>query len=181
MQMQNPQKQQPQISEKAWISETAIIIGNVYIGDNVFVAHNAIIRADEPGSSIIISDGCNVQDNVIIHALSHSQVLINPDTSLAHGCIVHGPCQIGKKCFIGFGSVVFDCNIGTDSLIQHNSTVHGVDIPSGKVVRSGKTITDEDEVKNLENITKNLIEFKISVLKANLYLVDGYKNLVEEG
>lgn len=181
MQMQNPQKKLPKISEKAWISETAIIIGNVHIGDNVFVAHNAIIRADEPGSSIIIGNGCNVQDNVIIHALSHSQVLINPDTSLAHGCIVHGPCQIGEGCFIGFGSVVFDCNIGKDSLINHNATVHGVDIPNGKVVPSGKTITEKENIENLENITKNLADFKISVLKANLYLVDGYKNILEDG
>jgi carbonic anhydrase/acetyltransferase-like protein (isoleucine patch superfamily) len=37
MQFQNPQKQKPKISKKAWISETAIIIGNVNIGDNVFV------------------------------------------------------------------------------------------------------------------------------------------------
>ena len=177
MQLQNPQKQQPKISEKAWISETAIIIGNVYIGDNVFVAHNAIIRADEPGSSIVISDGCNVQDNVIIHSLSHSQVLINRGTSLAHGCIVHGPCKIGKGCFIGFGSVVFDCTIGDDSLVMHNATVRKVTIPDGKVVPDGMAISNQDAVGELDDITSDLAEFKVSVVQANIDLAHGYQAL----
>jgi carbonic anhydrase/acetyltransferase-like protein (isoleucine patch superfamily) len=178
--MQNPQKQRPNISENAWISETAVIVGNVTIADDVFVAPNAVIRADEPGSSIVIGSGCNVQDNVVIHALSDSEVVINGNTSLAHGCIVHGPCLIGEGCFIGFGSVVFDCKIGTNSVILHNSTVHGVEIPDSKVITSGKTITEKADIKNLEDITQDLAEFKRSVIMANLDLVYGYKGLAKE-
>jgi len=125
MLIQNPQKQYPRVSEDTWISQTAIIVGDVTIADDVFVAPNAVIRADEPGSSIVIESGCNVQDNVVIHALSNSEVLIGSNTSLAHGCIVHGPCLIGEECFIGFGAVVFDCIIGNDTLILHNATVRG--------------------------------------------------------
>ncbi|WP_321417661.1 DapH/DapD/GlmU-related protein [uncultured Methanomethylovorans sp.] len=180
MQFQNPQKQKPKISKKAWISETAIIIGNVTIGDNVFVAHNAIIRADEPDSSIIIGDGCNVQDNVIIHALSHSQVIVNSNTSLAHGCIVHGPCYIGEGCFVGFGSVVFDCTVGDDSLVMHNATVRKIIVPEGKVVPDGMAITEQHTVENLENTSSELAEFKNSVVRANINLVKGYKALEME-
>lgn len=180
MQLQNPQKQQPRISKKAWISETAIIIGNVNIGDNVFVAHNAIIRADEPGSSIVIGDGCNVQDNVIIHALSHSQVIISSNTSLAHGCIVHGPCHIGTGCFIGFGSVVFDCTIGDDTLVMHNATVRKITVPNGKVIPDGVAITQQHAVEDLDNITSELAEFKNSVVRANINLVKGYQALSME-
>jgi len=180
MQMQNPQEQQPNISENAWISETAVIVGNVTIANDVFVAPNAVIRADEAGSSVVIGSGCNVEDNVVIHALSNSKVLINDKTSLAHGCIVHGPCLVGEGCFIGFGSVVFDCKIGTNSLILHNSTVHGVEIPNGKVVSSGKTITEKADTKNLEDIMQDHAEFKSSVIIANLELVNGYKDLREE-
>ncbi|MCG7847879.1 MAG: carbonate dehydratase, partial [ANME-2 cluster archaeon] len=107
MELQNPQRQLPIISESAWISETAVIVGNVTIEDDVFVAHNAVIRADELGSSIVIDRGSNVQDNVVIHAMSGSKVSIGSTTSLAHGCIVHGPCLIGDGCFVGFGAVVF--------------------------------------------------------------------------
>ncbi|WP_269849878.1 LbetaH domain-containing protein [Methanosarcina horonobensis] len=37
MHLPNPYKQHPKVSEKAWISETAVIIGNVNIEDDVFV------------------------------------------------------------------------------------------------------------------------------------------------
>ena len=176
----NPQNQMPQISEKAWVSQTAIIVGNVTIGDNVFVAHNAIIRADEPGSSVTIGDNCNIQDNVIIHSLSNSDVVINSNTSLAHGCIVHGPCIIGEGCFVGFGSVVFDCVVGDDTLVLHNATVRKVHIPAGKVVPDGMSITSQDAVECLEGLSSELVKFKQSVVKANINLVSGYKNLATE-
>lgn len=180
MQFPNPQKQQPNISQTAWISETAIIIGDVTIGDNVYVAHNAIIRADEPGSSIVIGDNCNVQDNVIIHGLSNSEVSVGNNTSLAHGCIVHGPCVLGAGCFVGFGAVVFDCTIGNDALILHNATVRKVDIPEGKVVPDGMILTEQDKVMQLDDLTDELAEFKKSVVRANIGLVDGYRELEME-
>lgn len=175
--LQNPQRQQPHISKTAWISETAVIVGNVTIEDDVFVAPNAVIRADESGSSIVVGKGSNVQDNVVIHALSNSEVAIGSATSLAHGCIVHGPCQIGEGCFIGFGTVVFDCEIGDETLILHNSTVRDVTIPSGKVVPDGTTITQQNDLKKVEDITSDLVKFKESVINANMKLLDGYRNL----
>lgn len=71
MQFPNPKGQFPKISSKAWIFDTVMIIGNVTIEENVFVGPNAVIRADEPGSSIILQSNCNVQDNVVIHSFSN--------------------------------------------------------------------------------------------------------------
>ena len=176
----NPHGQFPKISNKSWIFETALIIGNVTIEDNVFVGPNTVIRADEPGSSIVICSGCNVQDNVVVHSLSNSEVRIGNNTSLAHGCIVHGPCQIGKSCFIGFGAVVFDCNIGKDTLVLHRSIVRGVEISSDKVVPDGAIITSPEAASALEDLTTDLAEFKESVVRSNIDLVEGYKNLQEE-
>lgn len=177
--IQNPQKQQPRISETVWISETAVIVGDVTIADDVFVAPNAVVRADEPGSSIVIGSGSNVQDNVVIHALSNSEVLIGSSTSLAHGSIVHGPCLIGEGCFIGFGAVVFDCIIGNDTLVLHNATVRGVEIPSGKVVQDGETIIRQEDTGGLMDITQDLAEFKKGVVKTNINLAKDYRKLAE--
>ncbi|MCQ1535534.1 carbonate dehydratase [Methanosarcina sp. KYL-1] len=179
MHLPNPHKQHPKISKRAWISETAVIIGNVTIEDNVFVGPNAVIRADEPGSSITVFSGCNVQDNVVVHSLSNSEVVIGSNTSLAHGCIVHGPCRIGEGCFIGFGAVAFDCIIGKDSLVLHKSIIRGVEIAAGKVAPDGTVVTSQDNADALENITKDLKEFKSSVVRANIDLVHGYKKLAE--
>lgn len=177
MQFPNPKGQFPKISSKAWIFDTAMIIGNVTIEENVFVGPNAVIRADEPDSSIIIQSNCNVQDNVVIHSLSNSEVRISNNTSLAHGCIVHGPCKIGKNCFVGFGALVFDCNIGEDVLVLHRAVVRGVEIPPHKVVPDGAVITDQKNTSVLGNITTDLEEFKESVVRENLELVKGYKIL----
>ncbi len=173
----NPKNQHPKISDKAWISENAVIVGDVTIGDNVYVAHNTIIRADEPGSSIVIRDNCNVQDGVIIHGLSNSKVIVEENTSLAHGCIVHGPCTIGHGCFVGFSSVVFDCKVGNDVVILHNSTVRSVEIPSCKVITDGQVVTDQESVEGLEDICSDLEKFKNSVVDVNLELVQGYTDL----
>lgn len=100
----NPDGKFPSINKTAYIDSTAVIIGDVKIGKNVFVGPGAVIRADEPNSSITVKDNCNIQDRVIIHALENSSVSIDKSTSLAHGCIIHGPCKIGKNCFIGSGS-----------------------------------------------------------------------------
>jgi len=180
MQLQNPQKQYPKISKTAWIAETAVIVGNVTIKDDVFVGPNAVIRADEPGSSIVIENRCNVQDNVVVHGLSDSEVIIGGNSSLAHGCIVHGPCRIGEGCFVGFGAVVFDCSIGKDTVILHNTTVRGVELPSSKVVPDGMTVTTQAKVSDLEELTEELVEFKKSVVEANIDLLEGYKKLAEE-
>ncbi|MCX9074424.1 MAG: carbonate dehydratase, partial [Candidatus Methanoperedens sp.] len=102
----------PRISASTYVCESAVITGDVIIGEKVFIAPHASIRADEPGSQIIIGEGCNIQDNVIVHALAHSKVIIGDFTSLSHGCIVHGPIRVGKNWFSGFNSVVFDCSIG---------------------------------------------------------------------
>ena len=175
----NPRKQYPNISENVWISETATIIGDVTIGENVFIAPNAVIRADEPGSSIVIKDNCNIQDNVIIHSLSNSEVLVESDTSLAHRCIVHGPCKIGKGCFVGFGAVVFDCTVGDDSLVLHNATVRGVDVPAEKVVPDGQALNKQEDVELLEDVSQELRNFKASVINANISLVNNYREMAE--
>jgi carbonic anhydrase/acetyltransferase-like protein (isoleucine patch superfamily) len=177
MQLPNPDGQFPKISSEAWIFDTALIIGNVIIEDNVFIGPNAVIRADEPGSSIIIQSNCNVQDNVVIHSLSNSEVKIGNNTSLAHGCIVHGPCEIGKNCFVGFGALVFDCNIGEDTLVLHKAVVRGIEVPPHKVVPDGAVLTEKKNTNVLENITTDLAEFKKSVVRENLKLVKGYKVL----
>ena len=177
MQLPNPKRQLPKISSKAWIFDTALIIGNVTIKENVFVGPNAVIRADEPGSSVIIQSNCNIQDNVVIHSLSNSEVRIGNNTSLAHGCIVHGPCEIGENCFVGFGALVFDCNLREDALVLHRAVVRGVEIPPHKVVPDGAVITDQKTTSVLEDITTDLEEFKKSVVRENLELVKGYKIL----
>lgn len=176
----NTEGSYPQIDDSTYISPTAVIIGRVKIGKSVFVGPLTVIRADEPESSIIIHDNCNIQDRVIIHALENSSVSIEENTSLAHGCIVHGPCKIGQGCFIGFGTVVFNAVLSNEIVVKHLVVIEGVEIPSGRLVPNRAVINSEDKVKDLELATEELEIFSQKVVKVNLDLVKGYK-IAKEG
>jgi len=172
----NPNGDYPEIDNSAYIDPAAVIIGNIKIGKNVFVGPQAALRADEPNSLIIIEDNCNIQDRVAVHTLEETTVLIEKNTSLAHGCIIHGPCKIGKNCFIGFGSVIFDAIVGNGAVIMHLAVVEEANIPSGRMVGSSLSISSIDDIEELKDVDGKLKEFAKKVIKTNLELVKGYKN-----
>ena len=52
----------------------------------------------------------------MIHSKSGAAVTIGQHTSIAHRSIVHGPCTVGDRVFIGFNSVLW--NGGTVHLCE---------------------------------------------------------------
>ena len=140
---------------------------------------NIGIQVPKSSIALTVDEALNIAEvfsyPVVIHSLSNSQVMIGSSTSIAHWCIVHGPCRIGEGCFVGFGAVVFDSIIGNNTLVLHNATVRGVEIPPGKMVQDGETITKQEDADGLMNITQELAEFKEGVIKINRALVKAYK------
>lgn len=173
----NPQGDYPKIDKTAYVDPSAVIIGKVKIGRNVFVGPGAVIRADEPGSSISIGDNCNIQDRVVIHALGNSSVIISQNTSLSHGCIIHGPCAIAKGCFVGFGSVIFKAKLEDGVFVKFMAVVSGVNIPFRRLIPDGKVVDTAAKVKLLNCASGEFRKFGQRVLKANRNLLKGYKKL----
>jgi carbonic anhydrase len=173
----NPRGDYPNIDNTAYIDPQAVIIGKIRIGRYVFVAPGAVIRADEPESFICIGDNCNIQDRVVIHALANSSVIIGENTSLSHGCIVHGPCAIGTGCFIGFGSVIFRAKLEDGVFVKYAAVVSEVDIPCRRVIPDGAVVDAAAKVKLLGCASGEFRKFGQRVLKANRNLLKGYKKL----
>ncbi len=171
----NPQGDCPKIDKTAYVDPSAVIIGKVTIGRNVFVAPGAVIRADEPKSLIRIGDNCNIQDRVVIHALANASVIIGQNTSLSHGCIVHGPCAIGKECFVGFGSVIFRVKLRDRVFIKCAAVVSGVNIPSRRLIPDGAVVDTAVKVRLLSASSAEYRKFSQRVLKTNHSLLRGYK------
>ena len=96
---------------------------------------------------------------------------------MAHGCIIHGPCKIGNNCFIGFGSVIFNSEIGEGAVIMHLAVLEGVNILSGKMVQSSRSISSMDDVTKLKQVDQKSKDFTQKVIKTNLGLVKMYKDL----
>lgn len=167
----------PRIAETAFIHPSAVVIGNVQIGENVFVGPNAVIRADEPCTegnveAIIIESEANIQDGVIIHALGGTPVRIGKGASLAHGAVVHGPCDVGENCFIGFKSVVFKSFLGRGVVVLHQALVEGVTVPEQVHVPSMTAVMTEDDVRALQPASSELAAFADKVRKINVFLAE---------
>lgn len=164
----------PRIARSAFISESADIMGDVVIEDDVFVAPHATIRADEPGSKVIVRSGSNVQDNCVIHSLAGTTAEVGSHSTLAHGCIVHGPCMIGERCFLGFGTIVFQSRLGEGCFIMHRAVVHKADIPPGSFVGLGQIVDSTEAAGTLEGVPGSFADFAAKVVEANLLLAREY-------
>jgi carbonic anhydrase/acetyltransferase-like protein (isoleucine patch superfamily) len=166
----NSNKDYPEVDKSSYVDPLAILIGKIKIGKNIFIAPGAVIRADEPNTSISINDNCNIQDRVVIHALRGSSVRIDKGSSLSHGCIIHGPCIIGRECFIGFGSVIFKSALADKVFVGHLAVVEGVVVPKRRFVPSGSAINHKKKAKALKTISQVQEKFIRQVIDANIRL-----------
>lgn len=181
----NPSGHLPLIAESAYVDKTAIICGKVIIGENVFIGPYAVIRADELDADggmepIVIGANSNIQDGVVIHSKSGAAVRIGEHTSIAHRSIVHGPCRVGDRVFVGFNSVLFNCTIGDGCVVRHNAVVDGCDLPPEFYVPSTTRIGPSTDLDKIPRVTPQASEFSEDVVRANADLVKGYKRLQNE-
>ncbi len=181
----NPSGDFPLVPESAYVDQTAIICGKVVIGDNVFVGPYAVIRADEVDANgrlepIYIGANSNLQDGVVVHSKAGAAVTIGEYCSIAHRSIIHGPCTIGTRVFVGFNSVVFNATIGDACVIRHNSVVENCHLPSGFHVPSTTVIHGDTDLERIPRVNADAASFSESVAITNLWLVQGYKRLANE-
>jgi phenylacetic acid degradation protein len=137
----------PVIDETAFVHPQACITGNVIIGKNVYVGPGAAIRGD--WGKIIIEDGCNVQENCIIHMFPGVTVLLKENSHIGHGAIIHGAVT-GKNCLIGMNSVIMDnvelgdeCIIGALSFIKAGEKIPPRSLVAGNPAKVIREVSDE--------------------------------------
>jgi len=181
----NPSGDLPVIHESAYVDPTAIICGKVVVAENVFIGPYAVIRADEVDAvggmePIVIGANSNIQDGVVIHSKAGAAVDIGEYTSIAHRSIIHGPCRVGNRVFIGFNSVLFSCEVGDGSVVRHNSVVENCHVPPGFHIPSTTNVHSDAELKLLPRVTGDVSGFSEDVAHANIDLIKGYKKLANE-
>jgi phenylacetic acid degradation protein len=137
----------PVVHKSSFVHPQACVTGNVIIGKNVYIGPGAAIRGD--WGEIVISDGCNVQENCTIHMFPGVSVMLEENAHIGHGAIIHGG-HIGKDVLIGMNSVVLDnVVIGEGSIVGALTLVpEGMQIPARKLVVGSpakiiKDVTDE--------------------------------------
>lgn len=175
---------EPRIDETAYVHSFSNIIGDVWVGPDVLVAPGTSIRADE-GAPFAIGEGTNIQDGVVIHGLEEGRVVgedqkeysvwIGEDTCITHMALIHGPCYIGKHCFIGFRSTVFNARVGDDCIVMMHALIQDVEIPEGKYIPSGSVITNQQQADRLPDVQESDRKFAHHVVEINEALRAGYK------
>jgi carbonic anhydrase/acetyltransferase-like protein (isoleucine patch superfamily) len=181
----NPRGDLPVVHETAFVDPTAVVRGRVIVSENVFIGPYAVIRADEIDDDghmepIVIGAHSNIQDGVVIHSKAGGRVKIGEYTSIAHRSIVHGPCRVSGRVFIGFNSVLFNSVVGEGSLARHNSVVEGSGVPDGFYIPSNSNIHSDEELARIEPVTPNVTGFSESVAQANHELVRGHRRIRNE-
>ena len=138
----------PRFGRGFYVSDTAIVIGDVIIGDNCYIGHGAILRGDY--GRIEIGDGTAVEEGVIVHAPPNDVDNIGEKVTIGHGAIVHGK-YIGNQAVIGMGSIIsIWSEIGEWAIVAEGSVVKMKQIIPARVVVSGnpakiiREVTEKD-------------------------------------
>ena len=148
----------PKIGKETYVSESALVIGDVRVGNNCYIGHGVILRGDY--GTIEIGDGSAVEEGVVIHAPPGQTCRIGNKVTLGHGAIIHSS-SIGDLVVIGMGAVVsIGAEVGERSIIAEGAIVKmRQELPSGVVAAGNpakiiREVSREDE--SLWNMTKQL-------------------------
>jgi len=139
----------PVIHPTAFVHQTAVVIGHVVIGKDVYIGPGAVLRGD--WGSIRIADGCNVQENCVIHMFPGIEVVLETGAHIGHGAVIHG-ARIGENVLIGMNSVIMDeviigknCIIGALSFVKAGENIPEKSLVAGNPAKIIKTL-DEDTI-----------------------------------
>lgn len=155
------QNKHPKIHESAYVTDDAIIIGDVEIGAESSVWFGSILRGDV--NYIRIGERTNIQDGSIIHVSSKTHpTILEDEITVGHRVTLHG-CHIETGCLIGIGAIVLDgVRVGKNSLVAAGSllTPNTVIPPRSMVMGSPAKVKRElsdAEVEDLGRLWRNYV------------------------
>lgn len=145
----------PKLGNRAYVHQSASVIGDVEIGADSSIWPGAVIRADI--NSIRIGKRTNVQDLTLLHVshkspanLEGSPLIIGDNVTIGHTVILHG-CTIESECLIGMGCIVMDNVIvkkhvllGAGSLVPENKVLESGYLYLGRPARKVRPLTPEE-------------------------------------
>ena len=122
---------EPRIASDAWVSDDAVVIGDVTMASGSSLWPTAVARGDL--ASISIGVNSNVQDGAVLHGDPGEPVVIGADVTVGHRAVIHG-AHLEDGCLVGIGAVVLNgVTVGRGALVAAGSVVTK-DIPAGSMV-----------------------------------------------
>lgn len=122
----------PKIHSKAFVHDSAELIGAVSVGASASVWPLAVLRGDV--DRIVIGERSNIQDMTVVHCRKGRPCLVGRGVTVGHRVVLHG-ARVGDGCLIGMGSVILEADIGPRCLVAAGSLVlAGLKVPAGSLV-----------------------------------------------
>src|SRR3982751_3458338 len=154
----------PKIHSSAFITDDAVVIGDVEIGEDSSVWFGSVVRGDV--NSIRIGARTNIQDMTMVHVSSRTHpTTLEDEITIGHRVTLHG-CHVESRCLIGIGAILMDgVRVGNNSLVGAGSLLTpGTQIPArslvlGSPAKVKRELTD-DEIAYLDRSWRNYTELK---------------------
>jgi phenylacetic acid degradation protein len=142
----------PVIHESAFVHPQANVTGNVLIGKHCYIGPGAVLRGD--WGKIVLEDGCNVQENCVIHMFPGTTVHLHEGAHVGHGAIVHG-ATLGKNCLIGMNAVLMD-----EAIIGEGSIVGALCFVPSKMEIPQRKIAVGNPAKVVKDVSDKMLAWK---------------------
>ena len=154
----------PVFGENCYLSETAVIVGDVISGDDCSFWFNCVVRGDV--NSIRIGDRVNIQDGAVIHCtFERSRTTIGNRVSIGHNALVHG-CTLHDNVLVGMGSIIMDnavvhsgSIIAAGAVILENTVVESGWIWAGVPAKPVKKVREEFVTGQIDRIADNYLMY----------------------
>ncbi len=162
----------PVVDPSSFVHPQANVTGNVIIGKNVYVGPGAVLRGDWGG--IIIEDGCNIQENCVIHMFPGVTVRLEKCAHIGHGAIIHG-AHIGKNCMVGMNSVIMD-----NVVLGENSIVGALTFVKANEVFEPNSLIVGNPGKVIKTLDSKMVAWKTKGTKLYQTLPEDMKSNAKE-
>lgn len=136
----------PVVHETAFVHPQANVTGNVIIDAHVYIGPGAVLRGD--WGEIRVGEGCNIQENCVVHMFPGKSATFEPSAHIGHGAIIHG-AHIGRNSLVGMNAVVMDdvkvgeeCLIGALCFVPANMEIPRRSLVVGNPAKIIKTLSD---------------------------------------
>lgn len=160
----------PAIGARAYVDQSAVVIGDVAIGDDASLWPMTVARGDV--HSIRIGARTNIQDGSVLHVTQDNRFApggyalnIGDDVTVGHGVILHA-CTVGDLVLVGMGSTVLDgavipprTMIAAGSLVAPGKELESGYLYLGSPVKQARPLT-EQELAYLEFSARHYVELK---------------------
>ena len=169
--IQNFKEYEPKLGLKAWVANSASLIGRVTMGEDSAIWFGSVVRGDV--HYISIGDRTNIQDLSMIHVTHYKKedmsdgnpTIIGNDVTVGHRVMLHG-CIIEDACLIGMSATILDgavigkeSIVGAGSLVTKNKKFPPRSLIMGSPAKVVRELNGE-EIKELYASAKRYVEFK---------------------